>query len=126
MLKQWRVDALIPAADYERAKAWYKEKLDLEPTEDDPQGAWYQCAEGSGFSIYPSQFAGTGKQTVMGWQVPDVEVEMKELRDRGVTFEEYDLPGIKTVNVIAELGPEKGCWFKDSEGNTLSLFQRGK
>lgn len=125
MLKQWRVDALIPAADYERAKAWYKAKLDLEPKEDDPQGAWYQCAEGSGFSIYPSQFAGTGKQTVMGWQVPDLEVEMKELRDRGVTFEEYDLPGIKTVNGVAELGPEKGCWFKDSEGNTLSLFQRG-
>ncbi|MGH2691500.1 MAG: VOC family protein, partial [Actinomycetota bacterium] len=85
----------------------------------------YQCAEGSGFSIYPSQFAGTGKQTVMGWQVPDLEVEMKELRDRGVKFEEYDLPGIKTVNGVAELGPEKGCWFKDSEGNTLSLFQRG-
>jgi predicted enzyme related to lactoylglutathione lyase len=126
MLKQWRVDAMIPAADLGRAKTWYKEKLDLEPKEDDPQGAYYECAEGSGFAVYPSEFAGTGKQTVMGWQVPDVEVEMKELRDRGVTFEEYDLPGIKTVNGIAELGSEKGCWFKDSEGNTLSLFERSR
>ena len=126
MLKQWRVDAMIPASDFERAKAWYREKLDLVPTDDDPQGAWYECGEGCGFTVYPSGFAGTGKQTVMGWQVPDIEVEMKELRDRGVTFEEYDFPGLKTVKGIADLGTERSCWFKDSEGNTLSLFQRGK
>ncbi|MGH2654353.1 MAG: VOC family protein [Actinomycetota bacterium] len=48
---------------------------------------------------------------------------MAELRAKGVTFEEYDMPGLKTVNGIAELGGEKGAWFKDPEGNILSVSQ---
>jgi catechol 2,3-dioxygenase-like lactoylglutathione lyase family enzyme len=126
MLKSYKVAAMIPAADFDRAKAWYKEMLDLEPTpqsKDDPNGVDYICGDGTRFSLYPSQFAGTGQQTVMGWIVPDVEVEMKELSNRGVTFEEYDFPGLKTVNGIAEMGTTRGCWFKDSEGNILSLFE---
>ena len=48
---------------------------------------------------------------------------MKDLRNRGIKFEEYDLPGIKTVDGVAEMGEFKGAWFKDSEGNILSVTE---
>jgi hypothetical protein len=60
----------------------------------------------------------------LGWDVDDVEATVEELRSRGVVFEEYDLPGLKTVDGIAEIAGEKGAWFKDTEGNLLSLGQR--
>jgi catechol 2,3-dioxygenase-like lactoylglutathione lyase family enzyme len=53
----------------------------------------------------------------------DVEAAVADLRAKGVTFEEYDLPGVKTVNGIAELGGTRGAWFKDPEGNILSVVQ---
>ena len=125
MLNSYRCAAMIPAADFDRARTWY-EKLGFEPVSDrtDDFGAEYQCADGTIFAVYPSQFAGTGQQTVMGWDVPDVESEKKELEGMGVTFEEYDLPGIKTENGIATMGGWKGAWFKDSEGNILAISQR--
>jgi catechol 2,3-dioxygenase-like lactoylglutathione lyase family enzyme len=125
MLNSYRCAAMIPAADLDRAKAWY-EKLGFQavPELSDEFGAEYRSAEGTGFAVYPSQFAGTGQQTVMGWDVPDVEVEKKELENIGITFEEYDLPGIKTENGIATMGGWKGAWFKDSEGNILAISQR--
>ena len=124
MLKERACGATIPAADIDRAIAWYRDKLGLEPADKTPGGATYVCGQGTRFDLYPSQFAGTGQQTVMGWETPELEKEMEELRAGGVTFEEYDLPGIKTANGIADMGGERGCWFKDSEGNTLSLFER--
>jgi catechol 2,3-dioxygenase-like lactoylglutathione lyase family enzyme len=125
MLSQRRCWASIPTSDLDRAKKWYSEMLGLEPTMEDPGGAMYPCAEGTGFGVYLSQFAGTGKQTVMGWDTPDIEADVKELKDRGVTFEAYDMPDIKTDgNGIAQLGPSgKGAWFKDADGNILALFQ---
>jgi hypothetical protein len=60
----------------------------------------------------------------LGWDVDDVEAAVAELRGRGVVFEEYDLPGFKTVDGIAEIAGEKGAWFKDSEGNLLAIGQR--
>ena len=124
MLKDYACAAMIPAADFDRARNWY-EKLGFspDPERSDDNGAEYVCADGTRFGVYPSQFAGTGQQTVMGWDVPDVEAEKKELENLGVTFEEYDLPGIKTENGIASMGGWKGAWFKDSEGNILAVIQ---
>ena len=69
--------------------------------------------------------AGTAQNTVIGWEVDDIDKVVEDLRGRGVTFEEYDFPGLKTVNGIAELeGIERAAWFKDSEGNILSIGQR--
>ncbi len=126
MLKDYPCAAMIPAADLDRAKNWY-EKLGFspDPNSTDDYGAEYACADGTRFAVYPSQFAGTGQQTVMGWEVPDVEAEKRELENLGVTFEEYDLPGIKTENGIATTDGWKGAWFKDSEGNILAISQRG-
>jgi catechol 2,3-dioxygenase-like lactoylglutathione lyase family enzyme len=124
MLKERRVGATIAVADLDRAVAWYRDKLGLEPADKTEGGVMYECAGGTAFSLYPSQFAGSAQSTLMGWESNDLEKDMEELRGNGVTFEEYDFPGLKTENGIADMGSERGCWFKDSEGNTLSLFGR--
>jgi hypothetical protein len=59
----------------------------------------------------------------MGWSVTDIEAEVAELKARGVVFEEYDLPGLKTVDSIADNGPARAAWMKDSEGNLLGIVQ---
>jgi predicted enzyme related to lactoylglutathione lyase len=118
------IEAALPASDFERAKTWYAERLGLTPVEEDPGGASYRVGA-TRFLLYPSQFAGTNKATSAGFAVDDVEETVAELRQRGVTFEEYDFPGLKTVNGIATLetgrGTTKAAWFKDSEGNILSV-----
>jgi hypothetical protein len=74
----------------------------------------------------PSPGAGTSKASTAFWAVDDVAAEVAELKARGVVFEEYDRPGIKTVNSIATGGGAKTAWFKDSEGNILAVSQRVK
>jgi catechol 2,3-dioxygenase-like lactoylglutathione lyase family enzyme len=119
--------AMLPAGDIERAKAWYADMLGLQPKSEDPAGIQYVVGGGTEFWLYPSQFAGTSQATAMGFLAPDLSSEMDELRSRGVKFEEYDIPGVKTVEGVAELSPgERAAWFKDSEGNILALFESEK
>ncbi len=121
MLQEGQVFASIPAADFARAKAWYEEKLGLTPGREMPGGALYECGDGTVFLLYETSFAGTGKQTVAGFRVSDLDKEMAELRSRGVEFEEYDMPGLKTVNGVAEMDGMRSAWFKDSEDNILNV-----
>jgi catechol 2,3-dioxygenase-like lactoylglutathione lyase family enzyme len=117
------VYATIPAKDLERAKSYYADKLGLKPGQERPDGLRYRCGNGS-FLLFESSGTASGDHTQLGWDVDDVEAMVGELRGRGVVFEEYDLPGFKTVNGIAEIAGEKGAWFKDSEGNLLAIGQR--
>jgi predicted enzyme related to lactoylglutathione lyase len=127
MFNERRAAAMLPASDVERAKKWYADTLGLSPTSEDPSGVQYMAGGGSEFWIYPSQFAGTNQATAMGFLAPDLSAEMEALKSRGVTFEEYDIPGVKTVEGIAEFAPgERGAWFKDSEGNILALFESAR
>jgi catechol 2,3-dioxygenase-like lactoylglutathione lyase family enzyme len=117
------VNAGLPASDIERARAFYEGTLGL-PLVQDVEGAlMFACGNGTMFFVYPSEFAGTNQATAAGWQVADIEAAMDELRGKGVTFEEYDMPGLKTVNGVATFGPSKSAWFKDTEGNILALVQ---
>ena len=84
----------------------------------------YECGNGSWVFMYPSAGAGTSKASTAFWAVGDVVAEVAGLRAKGVVFEEYDMPGIKTVNGIASGGGAKTAWFKDSEGNILAISQR--
>jgi catechol 2,3-dioxygenase-like lactoylglutathione lyase family enzyme len=131
MLKRSEVAARLPAQDLERAKAFYADKLGLKPVEERPGGLRYLCGNGW-FSLFESSGVPSGDHTQMGWEVDDIEAKVAELRARGVVFEEYDLPGLKTVNSIAEVAGnypsrggvgEKAAWFKDSEGNLLGIGQ---
>lgn len=123
MLKDLDVMPVLPARDINRARDFYRDKLGLEPaTTIDEDNLVYRCGNGTGFLLYRTDNAGTAKNTQMGWGTNDVEREVEELRGRGVVFEEYDFPGLKTENGIASLdGVGKAAWFLDSEGNILNI-----
>jgi catechol 2,3-dioxygenase-like lactoylglutathione lyase family enzyme len=130
MLKDGRLATRLPAQNLERARAFYAEKLGLEPDEEREGGLRYVCAAGE-FALFESSGAATGDHTQMGWEVEDIEATVRDLRARGVVFEEYDLPGLKTVDGIADIegnypskgSGERGAWFRDSEGNMLGIGQ---
>jgi catechol 2,3-dioxygenase-like lactoylglutathione lyase family enzyme len=123
MLDRADVYATIPAQDLERAKSYYADKLGLKPEEERPEGLRYS-SENGGFLLFESRGEPSGTHTQLGWDVDDIEAAVAMLRENGVVFEEYDMPGFKTVNGIAEIAGEKAAWFKDSEGNLLALGER--
>jgi predicted enzyme related to lactoylglutathione lyase len=113
--------ATLPAANIERAKKFYSDKLGLTPESVEPDGSLrYECG-GTGFLVYQSQYAGTAKNTAVGFRTDNLEKDMREMRSKGVVFEEYDMPGLKTDHGVATIGDFKGAWFKDSEGNIVAL-----
>jgi len=124
------VAARLPCHDLERARAFYAEKLGLEPIEERPGGLRYQCGT-TFFGLFQSTGRPSGEHTQMGFEVDDVDSIVAELRRRGVEFEEIDAPGLRTVNGIADIEgnyPSKGtadraAWFRDSEGNLLGIGQ---
>ena len=124
MLKQAPIVPYIPVADVDRARKFYEEKVGLKPREEYAGGVIYECGKGSWVFMYPSKGAGTSKASTAFWAVEDVEAEVAELKSRGVVFEEYDMPEMKTVNSIATGGGAKTAWFKDTEGNILAVSQR--
>jgi catechol 2,3-dioxygenase-like lactoylglutathione lyase family enzyme len=131
MLHEGNVATRLPAQDLKRAETFYAEKLGLRPIETRPGGLRYKCGDGY-FALFASSGSPSGDHTQMGWEVDDLEATVNELRRRGVEFEEYDLPGLKTINGIAEVAGnypsrggvgEKAAWFRDSEGNLLGIGQ---
>lgn len=123
MLKDAKSLTTLPAADMERAKRWYQDKLGLEPVEEMTGGNRYETAAGTGFTIYPTPNPDRGGHTQLAFGVADLDSEVTGLKGRGVAFEEYDMPGLKTVNGIAEFDGQRGAFFKDSEGNILGIVQ---
>jgi catechol 2,3-dioxygenase-like lactoylglutathione lyase family enzyme len=130
MLEESDVATRLPVRDLNRARKFYSDKLGLEPIEQRPGGLRYQSGNNF-FVLFESAGEASGSHTQMGWEVDDIEATVAALKARGVVFEEYDLPGLKTVNGIAEIAGnypskgvgEKGSWFKDSEGNLLGIGQ---
>jgi catechol 2,3-dioxygenase-like lactoylglutathione lyase family enzyme len=114
---------VLPVTDLNRARSFYSEKLGLEPTMEKPGMLAYSGPSGYIFQLYESPTTGTAKNTQMGWSTSELDADIDELRGRGVVFEEYDLPGLKTKNSIAFVGTERSAWFKDSEGNTICISQ---
>ena len=124
MLKNAPIVPYIPVSNVTRARKFYEEKIGLIPAEEYAGGVIYECGRGSRIFMYPSGGAGTSKASTAFWAVDDVAAEVAELKARGVLFEEYNMPGIKTLNSIATGGGAKTAWFKDTEGNILAISQR--
>ena len=122
MLTDFPVYATIATGDLARARAFYEGTLGFSPEmEDEAAGVFYRSG-GARFLLYQSDFAGGPAQTVATWVVDDADATVDELTAKGVTFEHYDLPGLKTdARGIAELGPFRGAWFKDPDGNILNV-----
>ena len=116
--------ATVPADDMERALSWYADKLGLKPSETGEAGAFYDIGS-SRFLLYPSASAGTNQATAMSLHVDDITSAVAEMKGTGVVFEDYDIPGIETTDNIATMEVEgrlvSVAWFKDSEGNILSV-----
>ena len=116
----------IPVVDLNRAKRFYETTLGLKSVPADngntPGTAVFECGNGTRMELYqrgPSK----ADHTVATFEVSNIEEEVNALRGKGVIFEEYDMPEIKTQNGIAIQGSVKGAWFKDSEGNILCIHQ---
>ena len=124
MLARRRATATIPASDLVRAKRWYEEKLGLKPASDAPYGVEYVVGDGTRFILYPTANAGQAPNTLMGFSSDDVPADVAALRARGVRFEDYDMPGLKTVDGVASIGDIHAAWFKDSEGNILAITEQ--
>jgi catechol 2,3-dioxygenase-like lactoylglutathione lyase family enzyme len=132
ILARGHVATRLPAQDLDRARRFYAEQLGLEPVDERPGGLLYRCGD-TEFALFQSTGASSGTFTQMGWDVDDVETVVSELKQRGVMFEEIDVPGFRTKDGIAEIDgnyPSKGArgeraaWFRDSEGNLLGIGER--
>ncbi|HEY5889432.1 MAG TPA: VOC family protein [Acidimicrobiia bacterium] len=123
MLTDFSVSAILPTRDLRAARDWFEAKTGSIPTREDPGGLWYECSGGTWFAVTPSAFAGTAQNTAASFQVSDIESVMSEFRNRGVVFEEYDLPDFKTVDGLVSMGPYRAAWFKDNDGNILEISE---
>jgi catechol 2,3-dioxygenase-like lactoylglutathione lyase family enzyme len=127
MLKGYDTATMIPAKDLERTRRFYEDVLGFSVDYEDQGGITYKSGSTT-FNLYPTQFAGTAQHTLIGWAVDDIEAVVDDLASKGVTFEQYDMGELKTdAKGIAQMGPqERGAWFKDPEGNILSVWEGKK
>jgi catechol 2,3-dioxygenase-like lactoylglutathione lyase family enzyme len=125
-LSEYKVAAGLAVSDMDRAREFYEGKLGLLVGIDSGDNLQYQCGEGSVMHVYLSpEHAGKSTATLAGWGVDDVEEVVDELTSKGVTFERYDEgPIITDARGIATFeGGAKVAYFRDPDGNTLSIAQ---
>jgi catechol 2,3-dioxygenase-like lactoylglutathione lyase family enzyme len=123
MLKESMAYATLPASDLARARAFYENKLRLAPIDGgEVSGGVFFHLRDQVLFVYETA-APRGGNTALSFVVEDLDAEMRELRDRGIVFEDYDQPGLKTEDGVAEFEGMRVAWFKDSEGNILNLGQ---
>jgi catechol 2,3-dioxygenase-like lactoylglutathione lyase family enzyme len=129
MLANARIAAIVPVSSVDRAVEFYEGLLGLDVVarrDDLPQNpeAEFSAGEG-GLLAYESVAAGQSRGTLAGFRVDDIDAAVTALRERGVKFEEYDTPDLKTENGIASVGDVRAAWFKDPDGNILAVEQTG-
>jgi catechol 2,3-dioxygenase-like lactoylglutathione lyase family enzyme len=123
MLAERRVHATLPVADLDRARAFYENTLGFSPHDVQASAVLYRAGEGTLFAVTRSSGSPSGTHTQMGFTTPDIEADVADLKRRGVVFEEYDYPTLKTVDSIAQTGPNRAAWFKDPEGNLIGIIE---
>ena len=123
MLQNFPLYAYIPASDVARAREFYERKLGFRPKVEIAGGVVYEFGDKTACFLYPTPNAGTSRASQAFWQVDDIEHEAADLKDRGITFENYDMPGEKSASGVVTAGGAKAAWFKDSEGNIMAIIQ---
>ncbi|GAA1776658.1 VOC family protein [Agromyces lapidis] len=122
MFEKLMAGAVLPAADIARARKWWHDVLARDPIADDMEGeALFYDVGGTVVLVYRTDYAGTAQNTALGLYTDDLDRDMTAMRTLGVVFHDYDLPGLTTVDGVAELGDERSAWFSDSEGNIIAL-----
>jgi catechol 2,3-dioxygenase-like lactoylglutathione lyase family enzyme len=122
MLADREAVATIPVKDLEAARRFYRDTLGLTSSGDeDPEFSSYRCGKSS-ILVYRSQYAGTNKATAVTWPVGDeVDAIVRDLRARGVKFEQYQMPGTRLEGDVHVTGDHKAAWFKDPDGNIIAV-----
>ena len=123
MLQNSPMYAYIPAKDVSRARKFYEGKLGFKARQEVAGGVAYEFGKGTGCFLYPTPNAGTSMASQAFWQVDDIEREVAELEQRGVTFEIYDMPEARIDGPIVTAGGARAAWFKDTEGNIMAVIQ---
>ncbi len=123
MLTGAPIMAIVPTTDLARAKAFYGEILGLVDAKVSTPGPQvvYRCGGNTLLEIYERPTAGDAQHTLASWEVSDLRAAVDQLRDRGVRFEQYDLPEVKTEDGISTTGDLQEAWFRDPDGNILRI-----
>lgn len=123
MLSKSGATPMIAVKDLDRARKFYEETLGL-PAKETMGGEVLEMTSGdTAITVYTSEFAGTNKATALTFAVDDIATEVRALKDKGVMFEHYDVDGLRRDGDIYAAQGMKTCWFKDPDGNILSLFE---
>jgi len=125
MLPERRVHATLPVSDLAAARDFWEGQLGFVPLEVWPTAVLYAGAGGSVFAISRASARATGGNTQMAFTVPDIAAEVAELTGLGIAFEAYDLPGLRTIDGIAEMGGNRVAWFRDPDGNVIGVIEFG-
>jgi len=119
-----QVAASIAVKDMTVAAKFYEDVLELEKAAESPDGTYYKTGS-SGIFVYPSTYAGTNQATYASWVVDDVDATVNDLKDKGVSFEQYDnLPGVSREGDVHVMGDLRAAWFKDPDGNILNIVNK--
>ena len=122
MLKSSPAVAVVAVADLDRGKEFYGLTLGLgEPDVSYPHGVLYGCGADTQLLVYETSFAGSNEATAAVWEVDDLDAVVSALRSKGITFEQYDLPGVERDGDIHTVAGLRAVWFKDPDGNILNL-----
>ena len=123
MLANASVTTMLPVMDMDRARAFYEGCLGFKAGNFRPDGKFVYAVGGSTLALFPKPDGTKAEHTAISFQVTDIAASVAEMERAGVVFEDYDLPGFKTVEHVCVLGSEKAAWFKDPEGNFLCIHE---
>jgi catechol 2,3-dioxygenase-like lactoylglutathione lyase family enzyme len=123
MLGKADATPMIAVKDLDRARRFYEQTLGLDATEAMDGEVIEIRTGGTVINVYRSEFAGTNKATALTFDVDDIEAEIGELKTKGIFFEHYDMPGLEQRGDVYVADGIKTAWFKDPDGNILSLFE---
>ena len=123
MLGKADATPMIAVKDLDRARKFYEDTLGLEAKEEMGGEVLTVTSGSTPITVYRSEFAGTNKATALTFDVDDIESEVRELKDKGIFFENYDMPGLERQGDLYVAQGMKTAWFKDPDGNILSLFE---
>ena len=123
MLSDATVTTMLPVKDLDRARRFYEACLGLKPGGFKPDGKFVYAVGGSTLALFPKPEGTKADHTAISFRVADIGAAIKQLQSAGVVFEDYDFPGLKTVDHVCVLGAEKAAWFMDTEGNCLCIHE---
>lgn len=123
MLADYSMHVVLLSLDLAESRAFYHDKLGLEVLDENQDAITFRSGS-TELAVTKSTTGTSDEQTQAGWHVDDLEAELRDLRARGVEIQEYDLPGLKTVHGIADIGFAHAAWIVDPHGNALGILQR--